>query len=233
VTLVQEILYDRAYISGEFLHDYIFYLCNAHTFISCVAAHPRHPYTKLERSFLCLVICLLIVFPVTILHCVMEDGPLSVCVVFILVTVPRFVIKMYMRSILIQNAEDEALHRDVAVVRRHHIWEGMVFAFVGVLTLLICVLSYMALVSRGLRPFAEMSNNTDALFYAFILEPLFDLLRPIQLQTQKGRPLVFGWVGAWMRERDEGFVMQLEIADGAAAPLKELKSYNTASLKHV
>lgn len=59
-----DLLRGRAYWTGDLSADYGFHVANDHPLLSCFLAHPAHPYSKLER-FAVLVLVSFLTFPPT------------------------------------------------------------------------------------------------------------------------------------------------------------------------
>jgi len=59
-----DLLRGRAYWTGDFAADYGFHVANEHPLLSCFFSHPAHPYNKLERLAV-LIIVTFLTFPPT------------------------------------------------------------------------------------------------------------------------------------------------------------------------
>jgi len=60
-----DLLAHRAWWTGDFIADYGFHVANEHPLLSCFLSHPAHPYSKLERIAVLLVISCM-TFPATL-----------------------------------------------------------------------------------------------------------------------------------------------------------------------
>jgi len=104
-----DLLRHRCYWSGEPGYDYIFHLANEHSFLGCALAHPANPFEKFERMLVLLIISFLIVFPVAAFSCGVHNPVLRAILVLLLVTIPRNLLRWYLKRIVI--ADDEILLR--------------------------------------------------------------------------------------------------------------------------
>lgn len=93
----------RCYWSGEPALDYAFYVCNEHTFLGCAFCHPVNAFEKWERVLVLIIVCALIVFPVAFFSVAVAGTSLRVCLVLFLITVPRNILKMSLKKIVLKE----------------------------------------------------------------------------------------------------------------------------------
>lgn len=206
----REMLHHKAYRSGEFLYDWIFHVCNNHMFVSCLAAHPSHAFSKFERLMVCLLVSALVVYPVSLISVQFgQEGFMRLVAILVLVTVPRSLLKTYLKQVTVEDAHAvEAGHRlDGSIARKAFMWEIFVFAVITVITVVVCVISHYRLEYEGYDPWATLAMNCDGLAIGFVTEFLLDFFMPHMIHTKRGDRLVMGFVMHWVTVRDEGFVL--------------------------
>lgn len=202
-----DLLHMRCYMSGEVLYDYAFHVANKHMFLGFILCHPVHPYSKLERIIVLLIICLFLVFPVTAFSVKFgQSGITRTVMIMIFATIPRNILKLYLIRISEQDAMlvvDEGQVMDGDASRAAFAWEVTVLAVclaaVG-LTCLGCALYIRSVSTESLADL--LGKNTDGLGFAFILEPLLDLFIPYIGVGRYEGTWAFGFFGRWRMERD-------------------------------
>jgi len=100
-----DLLRHRCYWSGEPALDYVFFVANEHTFLGCFFAHPAHPYEKHERVLVAFISSMLVVFPVAAATVIIKSEFLRGVILLLAVTVPRQLLKLYLKRIVIADEE--------------------------------------------------------------------------------------------------------------------------------
>jgi len=201
-----DLLHNRCYYSGEVIYDYAFHMANKHLFLGVFSCHPAHPYSKWERLITCTLVCLFIVFPVSACSVKLgDDGLLHDAVICACVTLPRNLLKVYLNKITQQDEVEELEegHRPAGDhVSRALQWEIAFLALCVLscaLTVGVCVLYIKSASSLYLGQ--VLADNCDGLGWAFILEPLFDLVIPFLGLHTKDSSWTLGFFGRWRQER--------------------------------
>lgn len=197
----------RCYWSGEVIYDYAFHIANKHMYLGVLFSHPAHPYSKWERLVVCIIVSLFIVFPISAFSVKFgQEGIAHLVAVVCFVTLPRNVLKLYLISIAQQDAyeELEGGHKvDGDRVRNALAWELGFLAFCALICGLTVAICTLYIRSATTMPVGEvLRNNCDGLGFAFVLEPIFDLVVPfVGLDSYEGT-WTLGFFGRWRRERD-------------------------------
>jgi len=207
----------RCYWSGEVMYDYIFHLANKHLFLGCLFCHPLHPYSKWERVFVGIMICLFIIFPVSAfsLKCG-PNGSARTVLLLLFVTIPRNGFKLYLSQIAQEDTWWELKRKNkggVELSRQAFKWEMsflLTAAFACAITCFACASYIMAASTTSLG--ATLKYNSDGIAFAAIVEPLLDLVSPlVGIESQSGS-WTLGFFGRWRRERD--FFQQMGSLEG-------------------
>jgi len=212
----------RCYWSGEVLYDYVFFVANKHMYLGCLFCHPAHPFSKLERMCVCAIATCLILFPVAAADVAFgQSSAARLICMFVFATVPRNILRLYLVQVsqqdVVLEVESGQPQRE-ARARRDLQWE---FAFLGgcvVGTILTCLGCIWYIQSATKRPLDSLiTANLDAIAFAFVLEPLLDVLFPlVGMGAHEGR-WTTGFFGRWRAERD-AFAGGGAAAVPAAAP---------------
>mmetsp|Transcript_4991 Transcript_4991/g.12154 ORF Transcript_4991/g.12154 Transcript_4991/m.12154 type:complete len:663 (+) Transcript_4991:52-2040(+) len=227
-----DLMNNRCYWSGEVIYDYAFHIANKHMYFGVLFCHPAHPYSKWERLVVCIIVSLFIIFPVSAFSVTFgSEGSLHTLVTLVLVTVPRNVLKLYLIQITQEDSLEEleeGANPDGARVRSALQWEIGFLALCGVLCGLTVAICTIYIQSATTQPLGEvLRENCDGLGFAFILEPLFDLVIPfVGLDAYEGT-WTLGFFGRWRRERNhyESKVHQQQNAEklDADAAMRQLE----------
>lgn len=198
-----DLLNYRCYYSGEVIYDYAFYMANRHFFLSCFLAHPENPYSKRERMAVALIIMPLVVFPVAAFSVVFGGtGVARTLFMLAIVTVPRSLLQMYLRSYATADAKlvlEGGMLQTSEEASRAVCWELGVLSMALAVTVGVAVCCCISIHSRTTFTILEViQSNLDALGYIFVLDILFDIIWPKEL---KGRFLL-GFFHRWRVERD-------------------------------
>lgn len=205
VRVVHDMLYHRAYWSGEPALDYAYQVANNHIWLGCLFAHPGHPFSRHERIFVLAIVSLLAVFPLGLLSVLLGEGlPRTICAA-VLVTFPRNILKGKLLHLVVEPdaIEEEAMHKIgpkfKRLVMRHctkkdrqKLYHAVVnvrqenagrsaalfFLIAGLATALIC--SFCA---EGIHMYKPVDltvsyvliSSMDGLVFGFVLELIFQL----------------------------------------------------------
>jgi hypothetical protein len=214
----QRLIRGDCYWTGEVIQDYLFYVCNNHTYIGPLACHPLHPYEWWERLIIAVCVCLLIVFPVSVFSQAIHNPMQRMLVLLAVATIPRNAIRWYflrMNMSISQLQLDKGLDDDIMRlyfdgtmeevdedVQKAVIWEWVTIVFTLLSTAAVVVISvgYLNHHRRGDSMYEILARNCDGLGFAFVLELAFDLLLPRRSQDPNSG-LCIGFFHAWYRER--------------------------------
>lgn len=203
-SFVKDLLHGRLYWSGEVLYDYAFHISNKHLYLGCLFAHPAHPYSKRERFIVGIIVCSLIVFPVSAYSETFgETGLVRTIVIMVGATIPRNVLKLYLIQItqLEEEFELEGGHSDMFKAEGALQWEVIVLGGFFVLAICVACLCTVYIKSHsGNSVIWVLARNSDGLCFSFLLELLFDLVIPY---FPPDRDLTLGFFGRWRMERDD------------------------------
>lgn len=203
--VAHDMLYHRAYWSGEPALDYAYQVANNHIWLGCLFAHPGHPFSRAERIFVLAIVSLLVVFPLGLLSVVLGEGlPRTLCAAA-LVTLPRNVLKGKLLQLVVEPEaiEEEAMHRvgpkfkrlvmkhftrksrqrlynTVINVRKESAGQSasLFCLSVGLATVSICFFcseGIRILKPAGLTVSYVLLCSMDGLLFGFVLELLFQL----------------------------------------------------------
>eukprot|EP00928_Gymnodinium_smaydae_P088989 TRINITY_DN73006_c0_g1_i1.p1 TRINITY_DN73006_c0_g1~~TRINITY_DN73006_c0_g1_i1.p1 ORF type:complete len:736 (-),score=130.45 TRINITY_DN73006_c0_g1_i1:86-2293(-) len=208
--LQRDLIEDRHYWSGEVLHDYAFYVANTHIFVSVVACHPLHPFTKAERAVVALLTSLLLVFPVAALRASTRgyhwaDVVVSALILF-MVTIPRNVLKGRLQKAAMAEEAQELLDgpADEAPEWKTSSKFVRLFLISFTVVLLVCVASCEIITHNGNNLMYELWLACQCLGYCFVLSLLFKAIMPewgpAHCEDLRGR-MFLGFFNRWSYER--------------------------------
>lgn len=188
-----DLLYHRAYWSGEPALDYVFNIANEHLFLGCLFCHPASNFTKSDRVFVMVTILVLVVFPVAAFTVWLANLPLlRTLLQALIVTLPRNLIKSELRKMsvhshLVKEERDEALgskfkrlvmkHFTKRTTMRHHDEQTLQYqeeaagstayfkSIVVFITMVICYISYLVIHLRD-----EDLEHLDGLQESMIID---------------------------------------------------------------
>lgn len=200
------LLHMRCYWSGEVLYDYAFSVCNKHMFLSCFFSHPANPSSKIESIIVAVLVSLLIVFPVAAFSLGHGSGIWRTLLILFLVLYPRNVLRLYLIHINVQQEMSELSQgfEQGPAAKQALTREVIFFSVALVVIALICLAcSFYILQSTDQFLGLALLQGLPALGFAFILEPLFDLIVPCVSKTANDEDSwVIGFFGRWRLERD-------------------------------
>lgn len=210
--LVKDFVGQRACWSGSVYHDYIFHVCNNHMFLGIVGCHPDHPYSRLERIYVLVVVSALIVFPLSAITLQLPtDGILPIILIAVLVTVPRNIVKYYIEKLALQDDLDmmgragTGRHKKAQQSRT---WELTMMIIIALITILLCLLSvgWMKEILPDESVLDHLRWHCDGLAWAFVIQLVFDIILPYKaprdLQTSSRPVWCVGFFGRWLLEND-------------------------------
>jgi len=214
------------YFSGEPIYDFAFWLANSHLMLGIFLHHPLSPLETGHRFIICVVTCLLIVFPVALVKVVWpqiialipitheipaaEISLVRTVLMAALVIGPRNIMKAKMKKIAMSDQESylaltekgtsasaSARHQLKIMYRK----QAIVYEGIGILTVLFCfgTAKYIQLDRPDLDTLNLLLTNIDGLGFAFTLEILFALVLPRKAKNPNKK--CWGWFGRWRNER--------------------------------
>eukprot|EP00419_Tripos_fusus_P063484 CAMPEP_0172905296 /NCGR_PEP_ID=MMETSP1075-20121228/174360_1 /TAXON_ID=2916 /ORGANISM="Ceratium fusus, Strain PA161109" /LENGTH=556 /DNA_ID=CAMNT_0013762501 /DNA_START=16 /DNA_END=1683 /DNA_ORIENTATION=- len=204
---VKELMENRCYYTGSVMYDYAYHLANKHLFIGMLFCHPAHPFSKMERLFVAVIVSALVVFPVSAFSVQFgQTGLLRTLIILVGVTLPRNLLKLYLIRI---SQADVKLELSGAVVEEKDvmsqwIFQAVVMVLIATLTIIICMLCTQFISNRSEESLSTvLGRNGDGLCFMFTLEIVFDLIIPAPFSVG-GCPEKFavGFFGRWRAERD-------------------------------
>lgn len=209
---VDDLLYDRNYWSGEVLYDWAFHISNTHAFLGPFLCHPYHPFSAWERLFVLAMLIPITLFPVGLISALLDQSSiLRPIVVLIAVTAPRNIMLGYLKQVaasdetLIDTAEAKAANEEhrAKVQAEAFKWEMTLFA--GLFLFTVCLSVFCGIIICLSQPMALLPflwQNADGLAWAFVLQPVLELIMPHHEGHASWKDWAYGWFNSWRRQRD-------------------------------
>lgn len=201
-----DLLCHRCYWSGQVLYDYAFHFANKHMFLGVFLSHPAHPYTKWRRSIVCLLVCLLVLWPAAAFsERFGNTGLARTLLILTLATAPLNLLKLCLSQFEHQEEHEPHARKGAwKVPSRATLAEGGFFFACAVVVATVCILCSESIRQSTTQPLGSvLGRSLDSLGYAFIVEPLVDLVVPLYGQGKLEGVWTLGFFGRWRQERDE------------------------------
>lgn len=212
--LLRNLLNGTAFWSGEFMFDYAFHTANHHLVMGCFFCHPAHPYTKMGRTFVLLVVILLIVFPVSAFSVTLPNNLLRTLLMAASVACPRTFLRKAMtdaathdwKAVLAEHEQAAECGRLLSLTKEEEetIWKGRLhqfcfFGYVSVFTAIVVFVCCYVIRAHNVPLVKTLSENLDGIIYAYYLDLVFDLIAPFK---GPGDTRCFGFLHGWLAGRD-------------------------------
>lgn len=194
MSVKKDFVSERVYWSGSFFRDYVFHVCNTHIFIACFAAHPDHPFSKVERSFLAVLFTLMLLWPTAAFHVVLDKYPkwqIIIIPLFIQATIRlKGMLRQSIERVAVEDAEycaavtedGSQIPEDVKIRKQQEtrLHQYKVFGLAVLVVLLVCTLCTYVCWKLGTEVLLEIPKprTLTTILFAFTLELFFDLYRP-------------------------------------------------------
>lgn len=207
VEVEAKLLAQQACWSGEVVYDYIFEVCNQSIILGIFCCHPCHPYGRWVRLGVAIIVFSLIVCPLSLMPFFLHQGGVFYfLIISALVTAPRNLVKLILKSVAVQAAElrieqgarlhgvriSKALHREIAI---------LICSLV--LASLLCILTMKVLTDRGRDAMEIMKENCEGMGYAIVLELIVGLIFPYSADGPNGeKKWNIGFFGRWRYEKE-------------------------------
>lgn len=207
--LQRDLVYERCYWSGAIIHDYVFHVANTNIFFACFLSHPGHPYTKLRRFALLLILALLTLFLSAAVAASIDGDEewrtqvstvIVPLLVVVLATFPRSLIKMRLQEAF----EEDTIRKNEVVWWKEPLGYGIAFLF----TLIICIICAVVIRIKlcdssgqcAVVVFGELWQCAVALVFAIVLELAVDLIMPTIGFEQHHDRWYLGFIDRWVVE---------------------------------
>eukprot|EP00929_Paragymnodinium_shiwhaense_P020869 TRINITY_DN13771_c0_g1_i1.p1 TRINITY_DN13771_c0_g1~~TRINITY_DN13771_c0_g1_i1.p1 ORF type:complete len:635 (-),score=120.72 TRINITY_DN13771_c0_g1_i1:28-1932(-) len=215
-SLELDLLTQRAYWSGEIIHDYCFHVCNVHLFLGVLGAHPANPFRRLDRTLLAIFVANLIVFPLAYLDVAFAGAAapeasfglqlFRLITMVALINGPRVAMKNYLQRVAVQDSvavlEEGAREHGIRHAKAL-MWEIATFMTFGIMTVIICILCAKGITGAGYPLWPSLCGSSDALCGAFVMEAIFELIMPMHAKSKTGEDTyMIGFFSRWRHERD-------------------------------
>eukprot|EP00927_Polykrikos_kofoidii_P048753 TRINITY_DN42968_c0_g1_i1.p1 TRINITY_DN42968_c0_g1~~TRINITY_DN42968_c0_g1_i1.p1 ORF type:complete len:805 (-),score=119.93 TRINITY_DN42968_c0_g1_i1:96-2510(-) len=216
--LEQDLILGRCYWSGEVLHDYVFHVANSSLFVGVVAAHPAHPFSKVERFVLSTVICVTLVCLSAAAAALIDSDPIdtgseAVLVIFVKLVlsavaavVPLTIVNSHLQTIVRKDFQAEIIgdKADTEIKDRPKLYLAISGTVLVVMTISIGCLQIIHACGHPVIQTVKMS--LDVIFYVFAIGFALDVWKPILGGLadcdEFTKKTCFGFFGRWRLERE-------------------------------
>eukprot|EP00448_Togula_jolla_P042644 CAMPEP_0170569282 /NCGR_PEP_ID=MMETSP0224-20130122/453_1 /TAXON_ID=285029 /ORGANISM="Togula jolla, Strain CCCM 725" /LENGTH=265 /DNA_ID=CAMNT_0010891401 /DNA_START=24 /DNA_END=818 /DNA_ORIENTATION=+ len=105
---IQDDLLAHTYWTGNYLIDYLFFVCNWHPFIGLFLSHPGHPWSKFERFLTFLISCSLTMLPSALMLLWLGHGLVGKGALFVCVSLPVMILEviLYQLAVVDTHCDD-------------------------------------------------------------------------------------------------------------------------------
>lgn len=195
--LQADLMRGRCYWSGTFYRDYSFHVANSHPLLSCMLCHPKHPYSKVERFVVLLIVLSLSILPCAVLghhrHKNFWTLAYTCIMIFLFITLPVMALSCILGLLAVLDYHVEKLQSPTLQ------WMGKLIraikgiCFAGTLIFCSLVVGVSILILKAHQ--VELWHATRPLVFSqlqcWVLWFLPDLLMPC-----------CGFIHCWYSERD-------------------------------
>merc|ERR1719382_2324830 len=197
-TLKLDLLNKRTHWTGEVVLDYVFHLANTSSLIGIFISHPAHPYNKMERACIFVVVGLLAVFLSAFVRDAHGAWPLRLLVVLGLALLSRNALRAYVNML---GRKEERLRSEKVDSENGRTQR---LAFLGSAVLLTVIVCAVIIHVIGADNLGLVYESLDGLLALIVMELLIDCLMPFTSENSHGeRTWGLGFFGRWAIERDE------------------------------
>lgn len=207
--LRMDLAQDRAYWSGEVLHDYVFHLSNTSLFIGPIMCHPAHPFTRMERLFFLFVIVAFLWFSYAAMKVLCGEGPGLIVVAMVLsllaIAIPRYLHKKFLR-IKVRAEVEAALDGSGDVSPPRNALHLFFFAACIFITAASCILALVVMQDQGVDAGSSLADAWEILLIAALVDVLADAYGPVVVGAlddchELRAKTYVGFFGRWDLER--------------------------------
>lgn len=166
-------LYNRKYWTGHFCKDYCFHIANFHPVLSIFFCHPQHPYRKLDRACIFVIVTALSVMPACLVSSFLhpeESGDIvslwnflmklsSLVIIFFYITLPVMILQMVLEKLATLDFKFQD-RVGLFGLCRHCFWcltccskwmKRYLFFWAIIFTVFVCLVSTLILHSMGIK----------------------------------------------------------------------------------
>lgn len=202
-----DLMYGRAFWSGEVIQDYVFHVANRHVFYSIIFCHPVHPYQRWQRLVVCLTICSVIVSSTAALTTLIGSSSMvRVAYITITFSVLRIALKYILMSQAIEKSARELDHAQVIGGKNKRSVSqkevGIVMGFV-IFAMLVILASISIINAAQADLGSALRGSLDVICFIYVLDFLTDLLTPFLGHDAFHGNWTVGFFGRWCHERDD------------------------------